>query len=75
MNTFLKKSETPVVLLDGTEYLIVANGFNPVLKFLHDVREWAVVYKAIFVLPISPAALDERELAIIERHMNVIDFD
>lgn len=66
---FLKKSKNPVILLDGLEYLIIANGFAPTLKFLRDIQEWIVLQKAILILPLSPAALGKRELALIERDM------
>lgn len=70
---FLRKSRNPIILLDCLEYLIITNGFIPVLKFLHDIREWVVLQKAVFILPVSPAALDEKELALIERNMEVVD--
>ncbi len=70
---FLKKSKYPIVLLDGIEYPIIINGFTPVLKFLHDVREWVILHEAVFILPVSPAALDERELALIDRIMDRVD--
>jgi len=60
-------------LLDGIEYPIIMNGFTPVLKFLHDIREGAILHRAIFILPVSPAAIDERELALIERIMDRVD--
>ena len=66
---FLKKSRNPVVLLDGIEYLVVANGFVSVLKFLRDIEEWMIINKAIFILPLNPAALEGKELALIERNM------
>ncbi len=70
---FLKKSKNPIVLLDGIEYPITINGFTPVLKFLHDIREWVILHEAVFILPVSPAALDERELALIDRIMDRVD--
>jgi hypothetical protein len=73
INEFLGRSKNPVVLLDGLEYLIITNGFIPVLKFLYDVREWVILQKAVFILPVSPAALEEKELALIERDMEQLD--
>jgi hypothetical protein len=69
---FLRKSKNPVILLDGLEYLIVANGFAPTLKFLRDIQEWIILQKAILILPLSPAALDRKELALIERDMQEV---
>lgn len=73
INEFLRKSKNPVVLLDGLEYLITTNGFSSVLKFLHDIREWVILNDAIFILLVSPAALDEKELALIERNMEMVE--
>ncbi|MCZ7405507.1 MAG: DUF835 domain-containing protein [Candidatus Methanoperedens sp.] len=74
INEFFRTSKNPVVLLDGIEYIIITNGFIPVLKFLHDLREWAILHNAILILPLNPATLDEKELALIERNMHPIDF-
>jgi hypothetical protein len=74
INDFFRRSKNPIVLLDGIEYLITTNGFDPVLKFLHDIREWVILQKAIFILPVSPAALEEKEYALIERIMDQVDF-
>lgn len=69
IKTFLRKSKSPVVLLDGIEYLVITNGFIPVLKFLRDIQEWVVLHDAIFLVPVNPKALEEKELALIERNM------
>ncbi len=65
---FLKQSKNPVVLLDGIEHLIFENGPASVLRLLRDVEEWVVLQKAILILPINPAAVDKKELALIERN-------
>ncbi len=74
INDFFRRSKNPVVLLDGIEYLVITNGFNPVLKFLHDVREMVILKKAIFILPVSSAAFEERENALIETIFERADF-
>lgn len=73
INRFLTKSRNPVVLLDGIEHIILANGFPPVVRFLRDVEEEIVLHEAIFILPISPRAVEEKELALIERTMKKMD--
>ena len=69
---FLKKSRNPVVLLDGFEYLVLTNGFIPVFRLLRDVQEWIAIYRAIFLLPINPIAIEKKEMALVERCMEVI---
>jgi hypothetical protein len=67
---FLKQSKNPVVLLDGIEHLIFENGSAPVLRLLRDIEELIILEKAILILPINPAAIENKELALIERNMN-----
>jgi hypothetical protein len=73
INDFFRLSNNPVVMLDGIEYLVITNGFIPVLKFLHDIREMVILKKAIFILPLCPATLDDRENALIEKLCDEID--
>jgi len=75
INDFFRRSKNPVVLLDGIEYLVITNGFTNVLKFLHDVREIVILEKGIFILPISCAAFEERENAVIEKVFDRADFE
>ena len=67
---FLKRSNNPVVLLDGIEHLIFENGSAPVLRLLRDIEEWIILERAILILPANPAAIEKKELALIERNMN-----
>lgn len=72
INRFLKQSKNPIILLDGIEYLIFANGSAPVLRFIRDIEEWSILQNAIFILPINPTALDEQVMALIERNLEEI---
>ncbi len=73
INRFLKQSKNPIILLDGIEYLIFANGSAPVLRFIRDIEELTILQNAILILPVNPAALEEKELALIERNMKEIE--
>jgi hypothetical protein len=70
INKFLKQSKNPVVLLDGIEHLILENGSEPVLRLLRDIEEWMILQNAILILPVNPAAVEKKELALIERNTN-----
>jgi hypothetical protein len=72
MSEFVNKTEKSVVLLDGVEYLITTNGFEQTLNFLHDVRESVALSNSRLVVPINPKAVNEKELALIERYMKGI---
>lgn len=73
INNFFRRSKNPVVLLDGIEYLVITNGFIPVLKFLYDIKEIVTLNNAIFILPVSSAAFEERENAVIEKIFDKAD--
>ena len=66
---FLKQSKNPVILLDGLEHLIFENGSAPVLRLLRDIQEWIILQRAILILPVDPAAIEKKELALMERNM------
>lgn len=70
IGSFLKKSKSPIVLLDGIEYLITINGFIPVFKMLRDIQEWTILNRAVFLLSVNPVALEKKEMALIERNMS-----
>src|SRR2546428_11385242 len=62
-----------VVLLDGHEYLIINNGFLQTLMFVEHVNQVVMQRRAIILLPVSPDTLEEKELALLERNMKVLE--
>ncbi len=62
-----------VVLLDGLEYLIINNGFLQTLMFVEHVNEFVMQRRAILLLPVSPDTLEEKELALLERNLKVLE--
>src|SRR5213593_1907415 len=62
-----------VILLDGLEYLIVNNGFLQTLMFVEHVNEFVMQRKAVVVIPASADALEEKELALLERNLEVLE--
>ncbi|HYM40054.1 MAG TPA: DUF835 domain-containing protein [Thermoplasmata archaeon] len=69
---FVSFGSNPVVLLDGVEYLIAHNDFTSVLALLHDLNELVGLHEAILLLPMDPAAFQEREFALIRRETNLV---
>ena len=61
------------VLLDGLEYLIVNNGFLQTLMFVEHVNEFVMQRKAVVIIPVAREALEEKELALLERNLEVIE--
>jgi hypothetical protein len=62
-----------VVLLDGLEYLAINNGFLQTLMFVEHVNEFVMQRKSIVIFPVSPDALEEKELALLERNIEVVE--
>ncbi len=63
-----------VILLDGLEFLIINNGFLQTLMFVEHVNEFVMQQKAILLLPVSPDTLEEKELALLERNIKVLEY-
>jgi CheY-like chemotaxis protein len=70
---FVEKTEDSVVIIDGLEFLIVNNDFNRVLRMIHHVSEAVMEYKSRLLISVDPRALDPREMALLERNMEVIE--
>lgn len=61
-----------VVMIDGIEYLVDNNSFNSVLRFLRRLVDLVSESDAILLVSLSPKALSEKELKILEREMEVV---
>ena len=61
-----------VVLLDGLEYLIINNGFLQILKLVEHLNGFMMQRKATVLLPVSPDALEPKELLLLEGTVKVI---
>lgn len=61
-----------VVMIDGIEYLVDNNSFNSVLRFLRRLVELVSQSDALLLVSLSPKALSERELKILEREMEIL---
>lgn len=70
---FIKDSDQAVVLLDGLEYLMLNNDFVQTLLFVEHVNEFAMQNRAVVLFPIDPKALDSKELALLERNLEVLE--
>ncbi len=69
---FIENDEKTVIMLDGIEYLLVNNDFTRLLKFIEYLNELVMDRKSILLISIDPRALDEKELALLERNAQVV---
>lgn len=70
---FVEKSGDSVIIVDGIEFLMVNNDFNKVLRMVHHISEAVMEYKSRLIISVDPRALETRELALLERNMEIID--
>jgi predicted hydrocarbon binding protein len=68
---FIKKEENAVVLLDGLEYLITHNNYEPILRFLQILNDKVAIGDSILIMPINPGTLDNKNLKLLEREFEV----
>jgi len=69
---FLEQNDRSVVLIDGLEYLISINTFDRMLQFVHQLRDVIVMSGAKMVIPIDTRTLGDREIALLERNLQVV---
>jgi hypothetical protein len=72
---FLQKSENPVILLDGLEFLISNNKQEKVLQMVMVLRDEMMLCSGKFLLPVDPRTMDLRSLAFFERDFEVLKID
>lgn len=73
ITSFIERYDRCIVIVDGLEYLVINNGFQQVLRFMEHVNEQVMQSRSTMLIPISPSAFSEKELALIERNVEVIE--
>ena len=67
---FLKATPRGIITLEGVEYLISNNGFDPILRLLHALNDKITVSDNILLVTLDDQTLSPREMRILEK-----DFD
>ncbi len=65
--------DAAVIMLDGIEFLSINNGFLQTLMFVEHVNEFVMQRKSIVLIPVSPDTLEEKEIALLERNVEVVE--
>ncbi|MFA7342498.1 MAG: DUF5915 domain-containing protein, partial [Candidatus Methanomethylophilaceae archaeon] len=60
------------VLLDGLEYLLKNNDFQAVLRFVHGVRDSALVNAGILVASLDYSSLEGHEVKMLEKEVDLV---
>lgn len=72
---FFKAAPRACVLLDGMEYLMIHNGIDRMLKFIHSIVEYADRYSSCFITLIDPRVLEDEEFGLLEREFSPVDLN
>ena len=70
---FIEKNNDGVAILDGINYLINNNSFDAVLRFLRRMIDVVYETEATFIVSVSPDTLEDQELKIVEREMEIVE--
>lgn len=73
VNDFLRNAPDSIVVLDGLEYVITKQGFTRTIQFLSRMRDIASQQQTRLLIPVNPDALEEKELALLEREIDVYE--
>jgi hypothetical protein len=73
VTAFLRVEGESVILLDGVEYLVTHNDFTSVMKLISLINERVAISKSRLLIPINPAALEPKELGLLERECQRVD--
>lgn len=69
---YFEKNHPAVVVLDGVEHLISQNSFDRIMQFIHQLRDMVLVSEGTVIMPLDTRVLEERQLALLERDLEVI---
>lgn len=70
---FMREGERRVVMFEGVDYMLLqGSDFQNVAKFLHGLIDHAISTKSILLIPINPAAFEEKDLRKLENAAYII---
>jgi hypothetical protein len=72
IRAFIESQPRSAVIFDGLEYLISLNTYDRMLQFMNQLRDIVATNECVFLVPVDPRTLSERELALLERNLEPI---
>ena len=72
IENFVGQADDGVILFEAVEYLVIQNGFQPVLKFIQSLNDVIMVHPSRLIVVVDPLTLDVREMHILKRDMKTI---
>ena len=71
---FIDENSEGIVLLDGIEYLIGNNTFNPVIRFLRRLVDKVSTTEVILMVALTPDTLDSNQVTLMERDLYPLQY-
>jgi len=71
---FLKRSKNGLIIIDGFEYLSTYNGFNKLVKLLHDLRDSCAINDAALLVVVHPGTITKQEVNYLKRDLITLTF-
>ncbi|MCW3989686.1 MAG: response regulator [Candidatus Bathyarchaeota archaeon] len=73
VSDFLENNVSPIVILDGLEYLISRFEFDIVYTFIQEIRFDFMEKRGILLIPVHPQTLSEREMALLTSEIMLLE--
>jgi Cdc6-like AAA superfamily ATPase len=71
ISNYVEKSEKPLILVDGIEYLASHQGFDSVYHFLQAKGTQVEAVGGILIVPFFKETLETRQVKLLEREFNL----
>ena len=73
VSDFFENNVSPIVILDGLEYLISRFEFDIVYTFIQEIRFDFMEKRGILLIPVHPQTLSEREMALLTSEIMLLE--
>jgi Cdc6-like AAA superfamily ATPase len=71
ISNYVDKAQKPLILIDGVEYLISHQGFDPVYHFLQAKGTQVEAAGGTIIVPFFKETLEPRQVKLLEREFGV----
>ena len=72
VRAFIESQKRTAIIVDGLEYLMSLNTYDRMLQFMHQLRDIVATNDCLLVVPVDPRTMSEREIALLERNLEVV---
>jgi hypothetical protein len=72
VRSFIESQKKTAIVIDGLEYLVSLNTYDRMLQFMNQLRDIVVTNDCVLIVPVDPRTMSEREIALLERNMEVV---